>query len=252
MHSRFKLNLDYDFSSFYDKGKRLYDHNCASVKRSLDSFLEGGRLNGNQLQEHWFPQINADIFLSHSHKDEELAIGLAGWLKQEFNLDLFIDSCVWGYADDLLKQIDNKYCLNPEKDTYNYQKRNGSTSHIHMMLNVALSNMMDRTECLFFLNTPNSITSKEAITKTQSPWLFAEIAISEVIRHKAPKRQKILKWAKILEGEEFRAGLKIEYDINLCGMKEIKIETLKRWLVQFKKNEAEHPLDCLYQIKTNT
>ena len=62
------------------------------------------------MQANWFPQIKADIFISHSHKDEDLALALAGWLKVSFGLTAFIDSCVWGYANDLLKMIDYKYC----------------------------------------------------------------------------------------------------------------------------------------------
>lgn len=55
------------------------------------------------MQSYWFPKINADIFLSHSHKDEKLIIAFAGWLKDTFNLDVFIDSCIWGYSNDLQK-----------------------------------------------------------------------------------------------------------------------------------------------------
>ena len=62
------------------------------------------------MQANWFPQIKADIFISHSHKDKGLALALAGWLEETFGLTAFIDSCVWGYANKLLKMIDDEYC----------------------------------------------------------------------------------------------------------------------------------------------
>lgn len=251
MYSRFKLNLAKDFSSYYKQGLRLYNQNRAIVEGSLDSFLTSERIDGSRLQEHWFPQIKTDIFLSHSHRDESIAIGLAGWLKEQFDLNLFIDSCVWGYADDLLQLIDDDYCVNPGSNTYSYQKRNGSTSHVHMMLNTALSKMIDNSECLFFLNTPNSITSEEAITKTKSPWLYSEIAISEIIRYKTPQEHRGEPLSKIgkllLENESYRSNLNIEYDIDLCGMKEIEQTTLLNWRRQYLADTTKHPLDCLYK-----
>ncbi|MCK9457830.1 MAG: hypothetical protein M0R31_11120 [Candidatus Riflebacteria bacterium] len=253
MYSRFKLNLAEDFSAYYKQGLRLYNQNRAIVEGSLDSFLTSEHIDGSRLQEHWFPQIKTDIFLSHSHRDESIAIGLAGWLNEQFDLNLFIDSCVWGYADDLLKLIDDDYCVNPGSNTYSYQKRNGSTSHVHMMLNTALSKMIDNSECLFFLNTPNSITSEEAITKTKSPWLYSEIAISEIMRYKTPQAHRGGSLSKIgkllLENENYRSSLNIEYDINLQNMKEINKVTLTAWAHHyFATVTKKHPLDCLYEI----
>lgn len=50
------------------------------------------------------------IYKAHKQRDEKNVIGFAGLLS-DVGLMPFIDSCVWGYADDLLKQIDNKYCV---------------------------------------------------------------------------------------------------------------------------------------------
>ena len=83
----------------------------ATIKGIINSFIDDdGFLDGSKMQANWFPQIKADVFISHSHKDRELALTLAGWLRETFGLTAFIDSCVWGYANDLLKMIDNKYC----------------------------------------------------------------------------------------------------------------------------------------------
>lgn len=53
-------------------------------------------IDGDAISQDWFPNINSNIFISHSHLDEEYVIAFAGWLKKNFNLNAFIDSCVWG------------------------------------------------------------------------------------------------------------------------------------------------------------
>ena len=143
MYRGFNLTLDFENDFFYQKGRTLNAANKLTVKRTLDSFISpDGSINGSKMQSNWFPQIDADIFISHSHRDEKMAITLAGWLDEIFGISTFIDSCIWGYSNDLLRQIDNKHCLNPSGETYSYEKRNNSTSHVHMMLSTALNMMM--------------------------------------------------------------------------------------------------------------
>jgi len=38
---------------------------------------------------------------------------LAGWLNSTFGLEVFIDSCVWGSADGLLKKVDENFAKTP-------------------------------------------------------------------------------------------------------------------------------------------
>ncbi len=162
MYKGFNLSLNDDlFQDYYKTGEQLNTINESAVKDALDSFLgANGKIDGSKLQEHWFPQIKADVFISHSHKDRDTALGLAGWLSESFGLKPFIDSCVWGYANDLLQEIDNKYSLltvNQSVTTYEYLHCNRTSAHVHMMLATALQMMINNTECLFFLNTPNAI-----------------------------------------------------------------------------------------------
>jgi hypothetical protein len=165
MYCGFELKLKDSFCNkikqdHFKFGKCLYSSQKVLVKNTLDEFFtKDGYLNAEKMQENWFPSLDADIFISHSHRDEELAISLAGWLNEKLNIkSVFIDSCVWGYANDLLKSIDNEYCKNKFSETYDYEKRNISTSHVHMMLSTALSKMLDNSECCFFLHTPASVS----------------------------------------------------------------------------------------------
>lgn len=136
--------------------KVLNDMDISATRSSLSKYLLNDVIiDGKLMSEDWFPQINADVFLSHSHLDKEYAYAIAGWLNVNFGLKVFVDSAIWGCADELLSEIDNKYCMTG-RGYYSYVNRNISTAHIHMMLSTALLKMIDETECLFFLNTENS------------------------------------------------------------------------------------------------
>lgn len=125
-------NLDM-FDRYYASGKEMYDNQQTSIHNSLDKYLKNEMLDGDGISNDWFPTIDSDVFISHSHMDEKYVIAFAGWLKEKFGLQPFIDSCVWGYSNELLREIDNNYCKNDYGNTYNYEKRNVSTSHVHMM-----------------------------------------------------------------------------------------------------------------------
>ena len=120
-----------------------------------DKVINGDIIDATSLQNGWFPEIETDVFISHSRLDVDEANNLSAWLHQTFGLTSFIDSDVWGHADNLLKQIDDRYCFDEFRSVYNYNLRNFSTAHVHAMLSNALIQMIDRTECLFFLHTPN-------------------------------------------------------------------------------------------------
>ncbi|HAS8422849.1 TPA: hypothetical protein I7747_09555 [Vibrio vulnificus] len=165
--------------------------NKEQIQKSLKEFmLTDGSIDGEKLKQAWFPNIKgAHVFISHSHKDLELAEGLASWLYDRFQIHSFIDSHVWGYANDLLKELDNKYALFPSGSSYSYEVRNETTSHVHMMLSSALNEVIDSTECLLFLNTDNAINnialSDEADDhRTASPWIMSELATSNIIEKK--------------------------------------------------------------------
>lgn len=170
MYSKFILN-DLKASHFKNNtldGKLYYKAMSNDVRGELEKFIGiDGTIDGTKLQEEWFPtsKWTFNIFLSHSHADEQLAVSLAGYLQKEFGLNVFIDSCLWGYANELLRKIDEKYCLSSDGRHFNYNKRNYSTSHIHMMLANALLRMIDNCEAVFFLNTENSISICEEIKK---------------------------------------------------------------------------------------
>lgn len=100
-----------DIANYIDAGRALHKSNKAQVKEKLDSFEDrNGNLIASQIIAGWFPPIKADVFLSHSHKDEDMVFGLSGFLFQRFQITSFVDSGIWGYSDSLLKLLDDEYC----------------------------------------------------------------------------------------------------------------------------------------------
>ena len=198
----------------------------------------------------WFPEIDADLFLSHSHKDENTALVLAGWLYKKKNIKTFIDSTIWGYSDNLLNKINKKYCYNEETKTYDYEKSNNSSVHVNLMLSNALNRMIDNCECVFFLNTPNSISSKDTIHKTYSPWIFSEISTTQIIKKRTPNRLKS-KMVMFSEGgniqlnESKRSELLVEYDLELSHLTDLNSDDISNWINSNSRIQI-NPLDTLY------
>lgn len=257
MYRGFNLKLIWDvnyYDQFTENGKKIFESNLKIVKNTLNNFaLDDGKLDGSKMQQNWFPKVHADIFISHSHKDRDMAIALAGWLKFTFGIDVFIDSCIWGYSDDLLKIIDKKYCYKTKTNTYDYNLRNHSTSHVHMMLSTALTMMIDNSECLFFLNTPNSISMANIVSKTESPWIYNEIAMTKLLRQKSPSRIQAQE-SYVSEGSAINEQLNIQYDLDLSHLTDINTDTLNLWSSNYLKKDAytaevNRSLDELYLLK---
>ena len=129
MYSKFELEIS---NYFYNKeintcsqiGNDIYNDHESKTKRNLkEIILTNKRIDGTSLKENWFNQIKADVFISHAHEDINKVKEFAGWLYDKFGLTAFIDSCAWGYCDDLLKEIDERYCKNNHDETYDYKSR---------------------------------------------------------------------------------------------------------------------------------
>ena len=179
----------------------------------------------------------------------------AGWIYETFGLEAFIDSCSWGYCDNLLRKIDDKYCYNKKTNTYKYSLRNYTTSHVHMMLSTALSEMMDKTECVIFFNTPNSINMADELNKvkkdekTVSPWIYHELSMTTLLKETKPVRKKIILEHSAQRADEF----KVEYDVEKL-LKKLTVLTdnhLLSWQNEWNKRPLklkEEALDALYKI----
>lgn len=219
------LNLKH----YYASGCELYDEMKCEISSKL-SYLKYGDnvLDATQIQSDWFPVIDADIFISHSHIDEKLAIAFAGWLKDNFGLTSFIDSCLWGYCNKLLLKIDKDNWDVSDGKHFDYEKRNKSTAIVHIILSNALTRMIDKTECLFFLDTSSSVPLKDLRDgMTYSPWIFNELEVSRLIKPKSPDR--LVRSTRYFSLINESAGPTAAFRLMTDHLEKLSISDLKKW-----------------------
>ena len=69
MYRGFNIHNDNKFGIYNKIGEELYIPKWTTVKSTLDNFsLTNAALNGSEIQQNWFEQIN-DVFI-YSHKIE--------------------------------------------------------------------------------------------------------------------------------------------------------------------------------------
>ena len=250
MFAKFNLKLNHNQISeeYQQYGLVLKCSSEEVTRQAIDQYLlKDGSINASAVEEDWFPGIEANIFLSHSHADEKAVINFAGYLYKEFGITSFIDSTVWGYADDLLKQIDEKYCIKSSDEngkTYSYEKRNRTTSQVHLLLQGALAKMINRCECLIFINTPNSmrITDVQGETNTASPWIYSEILMASTFPARSLKEYRT--------DELTHFASEVTYRLNLTSFVDLSVEDFAK----AKKNTViytpEKILETLYYNKS--
>jgi hypothetical protein len=261
VHAKFNLNpIHENWAEYFYAGSRSYEENKNIVEMDLKKFKNvNGVLQAKDIIDGWFPAIDADVFLSHSHKDEELVIGFAGWLELTFGIKSFIDSTVWGYSDTLLKLIDDDYCKNKSTGMYNYDLRNRSTSHVHMMLSTALLDMIDRCECVVFINTPHSFKPADYLQdegKTESPWIYSEIAMTKMLRQKTPAEHRPMPTMDSinasLEHLKEARNFTVHYPADLFHLTPLSLGDLQDWQKnEINRKRGAYALDTLYKMKEN-
>ena len=112
----------------------------------------------------------------------------------------------------------------------------------------ALPILMDKTECLIFMNTLNSITAKGLIEQTESPWIYSEISISQMIQKRPTGREQIMNakretkfMSEKVLNEDFPT---FRYTPSMSHLTELDFSKLEMWYLSQVNNK--HPLDILY------
>jgi len=222
-------------------------------EKAIDDYIRGEAIDASQLQRDWFGPVESNVFISHSHKDLELVTGIAGFL-QNVGLSPFVDSFVWNHALDLINKLDKKYCYNEDKETFSYQMRNRSTSHVYLMLSSALNKMIDSCECILFINTDSSVTANKLIKQgadfTASPWIYSEIETTRIIDKRRPLRLK----NKVLSNEAFandeaesRKLPEFHYELDMSHLASLNEREFQQWTQEAQQIQGEALLDLLYK-----
>lgn len=265
MYKKFNLELKDNPVNYFpdisakdmEKYKELVKNKSKQLLESFNESLvvtESGTIDGSKTIQTWFPDYEADIFISHSHKDIELAIKLACWLEKNFELKVFIDSLLWKNIAELQKEIDKKYTYNSVTQTYDYDLRNITTSHVHTMLSTALNDMIDSTECILFLNTPSSIELSSKGNSTFSPWIYSEIKAANLLRVNIPKRfakQEFEKRESLNRREFVNGAPQITYHTDLSKFHKISYNSLVFWNLRRTTIEVKglDSLNILYDFE---
>lgn len=220
-----------NFDKYKKRGESLFSDKIKKADDTLLKYIsDDGVLEGDVIQDKWFPVVKGqfDVFISHSHKEEDLALAyaLSGWLYEKFDLKCFLDEYVWSSADGLIKKLDD-LCRRPGGKGYNYRDRNMTTSQVHAMLTAAIMQEIDDCDALFFLNTPNTV---DIVTESQeytlSPWIFLEIGFSKVVEKKwsKEKRHRLETYCVTAEAKQMRMKL------DTSHLTELGEDELQDWL----------------------
>jgi len=149
----------------------------------------------------------------------------------------------------LLRKLDEKY-----SEHNDYDRRNGTTAHVHLMLNSALMKMMYSCTTFIFLQTNNSLqTNRKGVKNwTYSSWIYSELCMSRVM-------SDILYSIKGSESSEPNrilleaARLPMGYsDVTTSHLKDITLEDLQinfSWQEQFKDSSRDGIFKNLYDKK---
>lgn len=252
MFAKFKMKLDKEDLLVDYRGCGALDRKTMleTVKSTLDKYiLEAGNLDAETIEHDWFPQIDAHVFLSHSYTDEDLVINFAGYLYEHYKIKSFVDSSVWGYADELLKRINKKYCMyrnQQGKLVYDVSKTNRSAAQVYLLLQGALAKMIDQCECLIFVNTPSSLNISDVSgnEKTSSPWIYSELLMANAF----PAR--CLKEYRKDELFHYAIGEAMEYRVDLSAFKELEVgDFRKAQQISLFKDIPTEILNQLYRDK---
>lgn len=265
MYIGFNLQLNEDAGIFSDKvkyerfkkkGEIHLVSQTKDLEKDLETYVKDDEIDGTKIQNEWFPLIEADVFISHSGKDDELANALAGWLYETFGLKCFIDKNVWGYSKTLLEQMNSSLSNKRENGNsgylYDHESCNQVAQHVNMMLTVALQKMIDRSEAIILLNTENAIKihGEDSMEKTYSPWIYSEIISTQLIRKKP-----LFKYREnnlIFDVNESALNLKhsdIAYNVSLNHLMSLSEDDLQVWSKRQEIKKYKYGLDALYDFK---
>lgn len=180
-------------------------------------------IDAEKIIDAWFPNESYDIFISYSHDDEALAMGIASTLEEKLKLKVFVDGLFWGSANDLIEK------LQKNKELY-LQDVLLAADHVHSMLASSILNVMKSSHVVFFINTKHSEFRFKNTSKTLSPWIFLERTFA-----KAMCPQKLLDRQKILN--EASAYKVVYTSPTSADWKHVSLKQLEDWCKLCEKSD---------------
>lgn len=251
MYRAFNLKLDNNLLGSYREDRDKYEKIKEEFKDNLIRYIDTTEvLSAKKLKQYILPTADYDIFISHSHNDLDLALRLKSFL-EKFKLRVFIDSLYWLNITELQEKL-NSYHYNARTQLFDHATTMRVAEHCNMILASALSEMIDRCECVFFLNTDNSIASSRQVVDgdtTYSPWIYHEVYTTTIVKQHLDRVRTIIANESLRNSFSQKRDAKlISYDVDLSNMELVDIEKLRAWSSSVANNATLHPLDLLYNI----
>lgn len=207
-------NIDDSFASelesYRKTGEQQNKNHSVLIRESLEAYNDFSReIDADELIKQWFPQVKADIFISHAHGDIDLVMPLSGWLQEKCGLKPFVDSSSWKHIATLTEKIKKE----------NRMDATEALLHGHIMLATSLMRMISNCKCLLFVNTPKSkFNNGESI---RSPWIFLEMVMSEILLRQIPTISR--------EGISESLSKTINYPGNIEHLSTISASGISEW-----------------------
>lgn len=265
LHVRDFSEYGLDYPASYGSRIEAFKQRNKDIFVKVEDYLLNGynTLSASQIESSLFPSVEADVFISHSHKDENDVIRLALML-EDIGLNVFVDSCYWGYAGDLQKKIDDKFCqITGSSTSYDYQSVLHTSANINNILTSALHGMIDKAELFLFFGTDNSVKLSEEYSgkrELKSPWISSELLFAERVRRTQRRTRPSLEGATMDEAlsksTEIRRSVEFIYDFP--EMKSMSWINFKKWIADYenstkfnrnyKKLLGLNHLDRLYKL----
>jgi hypothetical protein len=119
-----------------------------------------------------------------------------------------------------------------------------------MMLSIAITKMIHNSECIMFVDTPNSISTEEYIKgrgMTDSPWIYSEISMTSLVQKRPPSehRGRFVKAGRAQDS--LTESFQIKYDVDTKHLAPLTSTMFASW--QGCKKKGVDALDALYNLE---
>lgn len=171
-------------------------------------------LDGNRLENIFFPLENFDFFISHSSRDWELAQYVKMMLSSNHERTSFIDSDIWLHVDLMINNLATKLAPGNKNLLLTI------AANANVMLAASLIRMLDRCKYFLFLETPGALAEWRGNSRTFSPWIMLELVASKIMPTQA-----------VMEGAGMEAHyINFAYSVDLDHLEKLSAHRFKEIL----------------------
>ena len=216
-----------------DKKKSIFtDIIKDSIKDSIEIAEDEVTYDFSKIQQKLFCSvIKPEIFIRHSSNDKDLAFKIAEALKDK-GLTTFLDYICWDSIYKLEKDLiknhvkskRNCYC-GVERSLVKTKLLKKIIRCTTTILTRSLNCVMSQSSSVLFLDTDNFLSSSDS--KTESPWIYAEIEQYKLLMD-FHKKESLIQESE--DSSQSMESLKIKFQAPLKDCPSIELKTLLNFI----------------------